>query len=178
METWSEDEARLGLKPIVRRVWSPVGERPLALQKPRYQWLYLFGFVRPATGQAFWLVMPTVSAAVWSIALREFANHIGVGPDKRVLLVIDGAGFHTAHDVEVPDGIHIEYLPAYSPELQPCERLWPLVREPLANRVLEDIEALEEAVCQRCCEIDAIPTHVSKRTDFHWWVDAEFDEAA
>jgi hypothetical protein len=28
VELWCEDEHRLGLKPIVRKVWSPVGQRP------------------------------------------------------------------------------------------------------------------------------------------------------
>lgn len=166
------------MKPIVRRVWSPIGERPIALQKPRYVWLYLFGFVRPATGEAFWLVMPTVNAEVWSTALREFAEHVKAGPDKRIVLVIDGAGFHTARDVVVPEGIHIEYLPAYSPELQPCERLWPMIRESLANRVLDDFEALEDAVCQRCCEVDAVPSYVRSLTNYHWWVDPASQVAA
>jgi hypothetical protein len=30
VELWAEDEARLGLKPVIRRVWAPVGKRPIA----------------------------------------------------------------------------------------------------------------------------------------------------
>jgi hypothetical protein len=30
VQLWAEDEARLGLKPLIRRVWAPVGERPIA----------------------------------------------------------------------------------------------------------------------------------------------------
>jgi len=33
VELWSEDEARLGLKPVMRRVWAPVGRRPIARVK-------------------------------------------------------------------------------------------------------------------------------------------------
>jgi hypothetical protein len=30
IQLWAEDEARLGLKPVIRRVWAPVGKRPVA----------------------------------------------------------------------------------------------------------------------------------------------------
>ena len=45
------DEHRIGLKPIVRGVWAPVGERPIALGHHRFEWLYVTGFVEPATGR-------------------------------------------------------------------------------------------------------------------------------
>ena len=48
VEVWSFDEHRLGLKPILRRVWAPIGQRPIASVYPRYEWLYLYGFVHPA----------------------------------------------------------------------------------------------------------------------------------
>ena len=169
MEVWSEDEARLGLKPIVRRVWASYGNRPIAHQRPRYQWLYLLGFVRPSAGSMFWLIMPTMDSEVWTLALREFAEHAGAGRDKRVVVVIDGAGFHTAGDIVVPEGIHLVQLPPYSPELQPCERVWPLVRESLANRVFDDLDHLEETVANRCVELDSQPDVIRRLTHYHWW---------
>jgi hypothetical protein len=47
VEVWSEDEARFGLKPILRRVWSPIGERPLAMIDERYEWLWLYAATHP-----------------------------------------------------------------------------------------------------------------------------------
>jgi hypothetical protein len=41
VELWCEDEHRLGLKPIVRKVWSPIGQRPLVEVHQRYEWTYL-----------------------------------------------------------------------------------------------------------------------------------------
>jgi transposase len=133
VELWAEDEARLGLKPVVRRVWAPVGKRPVALFKRGYEWSYLYGFVRPESGEVFWLILPTVNVELFSMALFEFAREIGAGKDKRVLLVVDKAGWHTGGEVEVPEGIHLEFLPSGSPELQPAERLWPLTNEAVAK---------------------------------------------
>jgi hypothetical protein len=62
LEVWAFDEHRLGLKPVYRRVWALRGKTPLAWVRPRYRWLYVYGFVRPSTGESeFWL-LPTVNA--------------------------------------------------------------------------------------------------------------------
>ena len=172
MEVWAEDEARLGLKPVVRRVWAPVGERPIARTKRGYEWTYLYGFVRPQSGQVFWLVLPTVNVELFSMALREFAREIGAGDDKRILLVLDRAGWHTGGEVEVPDGIHLEFLPPGSPELQPAERLWPLTNEAIANRLFEEIEQVEQALVERCIELLDQAETIRGLTNYHWWPQA------
>lgn len=51
VEAWSEDEHRIGLKPTIRKVWSPVGERPIVKVHQRYEWSYLYAFARPKTGE-------------------------------------------------------------------------------------------------------------------------------
>src|SRR5215210_1223290 len=119
---WAEDEARLGLKPVMRRVWAPVGNRPVARFKRGYKWTYLYGFVHPQSGKVYWLILPTVNVELFSMALNECAKEAGVGEHKRVLLVVDQAGWHTGKEVEIPEGIHLEFLPSGSPELQPAER--------------------------------------------------------
>jgi hypothetical protein len=55
VETWAQDEARRGLQPVLRRVWAPRGERPIAWVNPRDEWLWVYGFVHPPTGAgALW----------------------------------------------------------------------------------------------------------------------------
>lgn len=145
---WGQDEHRIGLKPIVRRVWCKKGQRPIITVQHRYQWTYLYGFVCPSTGQTFWLLLPTVSRAVWNVVLAEFAQ--AVGANKQIVLVIDQAGWHTSDAVVVPDEMHVVFTPSYSPELQPAERLWSLSDEALANQHFTDLEALVEAQAERC----------------------------
>lgn len=172
VELWAEDEMRLGLKPIIRRVWAPRGQRPVARFRRRYEWLYLFGFVRPKSGEVYWLILPRVDAEVFSLALSHFAKEVGAGEKKRILLVIDQAGWHTGGKVEVPEGIHLEFLPARSPELQPAERLWPLANEAVANRLFEDLDRLEEALIERCVALLEQTDLIRSCTLYHWWPDA------
>src|SRR5918997_287749 len=54
VEVWAEDENRLGLKPVRRRVWAPVGQRPIALGHHRHQWLHVIAFVQPTSGETVW----------------------------------------------------------------------------------------------------------------------------
>lgn len=119
----------MGLKPILRKVGSPRGERPIATVQHRYEWLYVYGLVEPKTGKTLWYLIPRVNHKWLSLVYEAFAKDVGINPQKIILLVEDHAGWHLSHKVKVPPGILVEFLPAYSPELQPAERLWSLVDE-------------------------------------------------
>ncbi len=168
VEVWYQDEARLGLKPILRRVWARRGCRPHAASRTRYEWLYVYGFVHPRSGRCYWLILPTVNSAAMTVALAEFARDIGAGPEKRVVLVVDNAGWHTSHDLQLPPGIELFFLPAYTPELQPAERLWPLIREGVANQSFADLDALQQRLVDRCLTVSTTPHIVRALTNFHW----------
>jgi transposase len=159
---------------LVRKVWSPIGQRPLVLVHQRYEWTYLYAFAPPKkSAEVHWLILPTVSAEVFSLALEHFAREVGAGNTKRILLVVDQAGWHTAKQkLEIPEGIHLQLLPSHSPELQPAERLWPLSNEGVANRYFEEIEDLEEALVERCLALLDQPELIRSYTRYHWWPNA------
>jgi hypothetical protein len=170
---WAQDEARLGLVPIIRRIWALKGQRPIAVQRRAYEWFYLNGFVHPASGKLFWLTMPTVSTEIFSIALAAFAREVGAGAKRHILLVVDGAGWHTSQKLTIPEGIHLCHLPPYSPELQPAEHLWPLVHERIANKPWFKLSTLETATLERCMALAEAPQTVHQHTHFHWWKDLD-----
>ncbi len=159
----------MGLIPILRVVWAPKGQRPVVGVRPRYEWLYVVAFVHPESGEVvFWLV-PAINARIFSALLAAFAEEQGVGERKRILLVIDQAGWHGAEEVEVPEGVTLVFLPPYSPELQPAEHLWELVDEPLANRCFGSLAELEQTLGQRCRLLTTQPERIRSTTLFHGW---------
>jgi transposase len=166
---WAEDEHRLGLLPVVRRVWAPKGRRPTARVERRYQWLYVYGFVRPGTGQSWWCLLPTVNTRAFALALAAFARDERIDAEHRAVLVVDQAGWHTTAKLAVPEGIDLVLLPPSSPELQPAERLWALVDEPLANRAWPDLDALEAVLVARCRTLEADPDRLHTLTRYRWW---------
>ena len=80
----------------MRKVWSPIGERPLVEVQQRYEWTYLYAFARPNSGKVHWLILPTLRAQAFSIALENFAREVGAGKNKRIVLVVEKAAWHTA----------------------------------------------------------------------------------
>jgi transposase len=167
VEVWAADEHRLGLKPIRRRVWAPVGQRPVALGHHRYQWLHVAAFVQPTSGETVWYLATGLSKPFFEALLAGFARQVGAGRERHIVLVLDNAGWHGPEGLDVPEGISLVFLPPYSPELQPAEHLWPLVDEPVANRHFATLADLEAVVAERCRRLE--PAILKPHTDFHWW---------
>ena len=90
-----------------------------------------------------------------------------LGRDRIIVLGLDNAGWHTAPNLAVPNGLRLVYLPRYSPELQPAEHLWPVLDEPLANRYFATLADLERVVTERCRILKS--DQLKPGTNFHWW---------
>jgi transposase len=173
VEVWAQDEARFGLKPTTRRVWSPRGRRPRSCGRARYEWLYVYGFARPGTGQSFTALLPRVNAERMGEALAAFARHADPRGRKVLVLLVDNAGWHVAKRLVVPANVGLHFLPPCTPELQPAEPLWPLVREAVANRAIGRIDRLRALLRRRLAYLAANPQAVQPAVGFHWAVRLE-----
>ena len=102
--------------------------------------------VQPATGEDFCLVMPEISTEVMNTFLAGFSTTRAA--DEHALMVMDGAGWHRSGDLDVPDNVSLVILPAYSPELNPIERIWLYLRERhLSHRLLDSYDDIVNACC-------------------------------
>jgi hypothetical protein len=165
---WAEDEARLGLKPIARRVWGLKGRRPRSGGRARYEWLYVYGFARPRTGQTFTAILPRVNAERMGEALAAFAAHADPHGRKVLVVLVDRAGWHVARRLVVPSNVVPHYLPPCTPELQPVEPLWPLVREAVANRTIGRLDRLRAIIRDRLGYLARNPAVVRSVVGFRW----------
>jgi transposase len=169
VELWAVDEHRVGLKPILHKVWTLDKERPLAPVQHRYEWRYLVGFVHPASGRTVFHLATSVSVPLFEAELAAFATEVGASPSRQIVLVLDRAGWHSTQRLRVPDHIHLLFLPPYSPELQPAEHRWPLTNTALTNRHFASIEELEDAQAVRCVALQGQAARVRSTTCFTWW---------
>ena len=168
--TWATDEQRSGLKPLLRRIWAPIGQRPIATVQHRFAWRSRVGFVPPASGRTFFHLATTVSIPIFEVELAEFARQAGASPTKQLVLVLDRAGWKpTSVKLRVPEHVHLLLLPPYSPELQPAEHRWPLTNAALVNQHFATIDDLEDAQFARCIALQQRPDLVRSTTCFHWW---------
>jgi hypothetical protein len=162
---------RAGRPPLLRRVWAPPGQRPVATARPRHEWAYGYACVRPATGETSWRLPPTVSAAAAARALRQSARAGGAGGTRRLALGLDGAGGRGGTAVAVPDGLPRVTRPPYPPARRPAARLGARSDAPLVNRHCADLDARDAAQADRCRALRAQPDVIRAHTRFHWWPD-------
>jgi transposase len=173
VEVWAEDEARLGLKPITRRVWWLRGRRPRSCGRTKYEWLYVYGFARPRTGEAFTVILPRVNVERMAEALAAFAANADPGGGKALILVVDNAGWHTAKRLPVPANVRLHFLPPCTPELQPVEPSWVLVREAVANDTFDRLADLRRVIRRRCRRLAEDRATVLGAIGFRWAVRME-----
>lgn len=81
-----------------------------------------------------------------NIFFEEMAQAIG---DKEIIFVMDGAGWHKSKELKIPSNFNIIFLPPYSPELNPVERLWLHIKQnTIRNNIYHKLSALEDHVCK------------------------------
>ncbi len=146
--------------------------RPPGLADQRFTSLYLFAACRPGTDEAFALALPEATAASMAVFLERFARQLG--PGVHAALVLDRAGWHVSRRLALPDNITLVPLPAYSPELNPVERVWLYLRERfLSHRVLDDYTAVLDAACRAWNALAAEPGRLASLTGYPYLLRSE-----
>ena len=90
-------------------------------------------------------MLPTADKPMMTLHLAEISRH--VAPGAHAILLLDGAGWHTAGGkLRVPDNITLLRLPRYAPELNPVENIWAFLRSnKLSNRVFRTYDDIVSA---------------------------------
>jgi len=101
-------------------------------------------------------------------ALAEFARWADPRGRKVLVVLLDNAGWHVAKRLAVPANVVLHRLPPCTPELQPVEPLWPLLREAVANREFERLTQLRRVLRRRCTFLVAHSDIVKGAVGFHW----------
>lgn len=91
------------------------------------------------------LVLPYVDTQAINLNLQEIAK--AVAPGAHVLPIVDGAGWHTARGLIVPDTVTRLKLPPYAPELNPMENVWAYLR---ANKLAITVFDTDEDILDKC----------------------------
>jgi transposase len=137
-----QDEARFGRISDTRRCWCPRPIRPLSLAMVTQEYTYAYAAVSVTDGALDTLIMPHVNSVCMQIFLDEISSR---HPEDRIVMILDGAGWHKAATLKIPENIRLVSLPPYSPELNPVEHLWDELREKaFGNLVFNSLDALED----------------------------------
>jgi len=136
-----QDEARFGRISDTRRCWCPKPVRPLCQAMVTQEYTYAYAAVSVADGDLDTLILPHVNGDCMQLFLDEVAAR---HPQDRIVMVLDGAGWHQSQALTLANNLRLLKLPPYAPELNPVEHLWDDLREKsFHNRIFDSIDALE-----------------------------------
>lgn len=123
VELWFSDECGVEGDPRPRRRWVQPGKKRTSPYLGDHIRQNVIGSVAPQSGQFFSLIVDSVDKDVFQFFLDEMAKAVPHKEGIRQILIVDNATWHKAPQV---NWHHFEakFLPSYSPDLNPIERLW------------------------------------------------------
>lgn len=157
-EAWHSDEMRLGLRSQSRKVLAPRGVKVVHKLQMRYEWSYLILAVSPLSGHIRW---------EWIERMRQ--GHIRPVLEEWDLeaVVWDRAPSHRAKSLGELRTVRV-FLPSYSPELDPAERVFEEVRRRVEGKVYQDLAAKRREAEGYLEELRADPERVKSLCGWEW----------
>ncbi len=102
--------------------------------------------------------------------MQLFVDEVGQRhPDEHIVMVLDGAGWHTGGELRAPDNMRLMSLPPYAPELNPVEHVWDELRE---KRFHNRVDALEDHLELALRDFELNPQCIKSIVAWPWIIDA------
>jgi len=136
---WCQDESRLGFRTFSGKKITLKGVKPKQLLQWHYNYYYIYGLVEPIGGRSFFYEFSHLNSECFEKYLNEFSKSY---PNQLHIIQLDNASFHTTTKIKIPDNIILLFQPAYSPELNPIERVWEYIKYYLQSKLFTDLEEL------------------------------------
>jgi len=134
-----QDEARFGRMSDPRSCWAPAPKRPMVRLAMVREFRYEYAAVSPWSGDLDYMTAEKMNTENMNIFLKLISR-----THKRnfMVMILDGAPSHKGKELKVPRNIALAFLPSYSPELNPAEQIWNVLRRDyFANRVFDSLDA-------------------------------------
>lgn len=105
--------------------------------------MWLYGLVEPTTGESFFFEFTHLDTVCFEKFLELFAQTY---PSDLHMIQLDNGGFHHSLTLSIPENILLLFQPAYSPEVNPIERLWEYLKEQLKWEAFDNLQDLRYSV--------------------------------
>jgi transposase len=165
-----QDEARFGRINGVRRCWAPKPIRPLCQAMLTHEYTYAYAAVEAQSGELDSLILPHVNTE----CMQLFPDEVGARhPNEKIVMVLDGAGWHASGSLKPPQNMKLLPLPPYAPELNPVEHVWDELREKhFHNKVFDSLDALENQLETALRAFENNPSMVKSIVAWDWIITA------
>ena len=146
-----QDESRFGLITKEGRMLTAKGVKPICTSHQEYSSTWLFGAFSPITGDDFLMEFPVCNTDTFQIFLDELSSE---HPKTLIIMVLDNGSFHKSKRLKIPDNIKLVFLPPYSPELNPAEKMWARFKRAFTNKLFKSLEEISLFIDNAAKEIN------------------------
>jgi putative transposase len=141
-----QDEAGFGRINKPKDRWCFPGLRPSVPCHHIREYRYAYGVAEPLTGESFFLVLPYANTVCMNMFLNELSSRF---PEDRIILVCDGAAWHTTKTLNIPPNIRLSFLPPATPEMNPIKQIWKELRKiGFRNEVFKTLNDVVDRLCE------------------------------
>lgn len=146
-----QDEAGFGRINKPKYCWCFKGLRPTVPCLHVREYRYAYGAVEPITGESFFLVLPYCNTACMNLFLQKLSETY---LDDHIFLVCDGAGWHKAKALVIPENIQLLFIPPTTPEMNPIEQIWKEIRKRgFRNEIFATLDKVIDRLCDTICSL-------------------------
>jgi transposase len=138
-----QDESRFGLMTRSKRMLTKRGVKPVMDYQHKFETQYLFGAFSPVNGDQCLLLLPRCNSDMFQIFLDQMAAQ---KPTEHKILILDNGAFHKAQKLNIPTNMTLLFLPPYSPELNPAEKIWRILKDETAMTIHKNIAQLDKHI--------------------------------
>lgn len=89
-----------------------------------------------------------------------------VNPQEFKIIALDNGSFHKAKKLKIPENIELIFIPPYSPELNPAEKIWWAWKRNFTNQVFKTLDELSIFIEQQVKELT--PEIVKSTTSYYY----------
>ena len=109
--------------------------------------LLFIGAFSPITGDHLLMELPVCNTECFQIFLEELSSE---KPKTLIIMVLDNGSFHKAKKLKIPNNIKLVFLPPYSPELNPAEKMWARLKRAFTNKLFKSMEEITLVLLYLC----------------------------
>jgi len=161
-----QDEARFGRMSDPRSCWAPAPQRPMVNLALIREFRYEYAAISPWDGCLDYMTSEKMNTENMSRFLDQLSE---THKQDFMVMVLDGAPSHKCKELKVPENISLVFLPPYSPELNPAEQIWNVLRRDyFANRVFDSLNAATLQAENGLACMASNREALKRLTNWHW----------
>ena len=161
-----QDEARFGRMSDPRSCWAPAPHRPVVDLALIREFRYEYAAVSPWDGCLDFMTTEKMNTENMTLFLSQVSE---AHKKEFIVMVLDGASSHRSKDLVIPENVALVRLPPYSPELNPAEQIWNVLRRNyFANRVFDSLDAATAQAELGLAEMAANKKAIRSLTNWPW----------